>query len=149
MIQKTFILATFAILALTSCEKDTTIDGNKDPYEFLGSFSVKQDGSTTYSEDDTKFRLEFDKDNNTLKLRMYQIKFDHNMPVRLNINAKNLQFSESNGTGSSTITSVVPTVGGVPMGKYTLHNLNINWDTDSLHVNFLCKGYIVDYHGKN
>ena len=139
----------FAIVAMmfVACESD---DNEEQPLNntYVGSFEVASPSPALppYAEDNSKFEIVMNK-NKTLSLTMYDIKFNEKMPVRLNIAASNIAYTENDGNITASVDSIVPTVAGVPMEKYILYNLEIGLDDDNLDVDFKCIGFDVDYDG--
>ena len=139
----------FAIVAMmfVACESD---DNEEQPLNntYVGRFEVASPSPALppYAEDNSKFEIVMNK-NKTLSLTMYDIKFNEKMPVRLNIAASNIAYTENDGNITASVDSIVPTVAGVPMEKYILYNLEIGLDDDNLDVDFKCIGFDVDYDG--
>ncbi len=136
------------LMICVSCGNNILTPDELDPTEYLGKYTVEKDGAINYTKDNAKFAIEKDDCDLVLKLKMYQVKFDDNMPITLNIVAKDLPYTEVGDTSIVTIDKVVPTVGGVPMGAYALLDLDIKVTKKSLAVEFVCKDSQVRYNGK-
>ena len=148
--KKQLITLLFAITALSlfSCIENGSSKTEVNYEDYIGDFTVSKAGVQTYSGANVNFTLDVNKQNKIITLTMYEMKFDEKMPVTLNITVSNIAYSVGeDGTYLATKENVIPTVANVPMPKYELSNLEIEFNENTLEVGFDCMGFSVDYDG--
>ena len=147
--KKTLLILFSCLLAtmMISCSINDPNDDQSKAGEFTGKYVVTSDGEMTFSRENAKFEVAINEAAKTLDIKMFQMKFDDNMPVTLNILAKDLPFQSYEDEVIVEKDKVIPTVGGIPMQAFTLENLKIIAGEYKLYVSFKCKGSVMEYNG--
>ncbi len=142
----TLLIPILAIFASCQPTNPPSID-ELEPGEYRGAYTVKKNNELTFEKKNVMFHLNLNDSHDQITLTMNQVKFATMMPVTLTIVAADLPCEAKNGVTTAFVESVVPTVGDVPMEKYTLYKLSIETEGDKLAVSFDCKENTVEYLG--
>ena len=120
-----------AALLLSSCHivtPEEPIEENKKAYESYGLLTITSSG---FTKDNLRVKM-VEKDDATMDLYMFDVKFSAAMPVTIDMLISGVGYAVSGNEIHFYGDSIVPTAGGKPYEKYIIRNLEGKITADSI-----------------
>lgn len=128
---KKIILFVFSVLTLASCHivtPEEPIEENQKAYESYGLLTITSSG---FTKDNLRVKM-VEKDDATMDLYMFDVKFAAAMPVTIDMLIIGVGYAVSGNEIRFYGDSIVPTAGGKPYEKYIIRNLEGKITADSI-----------------
>ena len=128
---KKFILLISSVLLMVSCHivtPEEPIEENQKAYESYGLLTITSSG---FTKDNLRVKL-IEKENATMDLYMFDVKFAAAMPVTIDMLISGVGYAKSGNEIHFYGDSIVPTAGGKPYEKYIIRDLEGKITADSI-----------------
>ena len=128
---KKIILFVFSVLTLASCHivtPEEPIEENQKAYESYGLLTITSSG---FTKDNLRVKL-VEKDDATMDLYMFDVKFAAAMPVTIDMLISGVGYAVSGNEIRFYGDSIVPTAGGKPYEKYIIRYMEGKITADSI-----------------
>ena len=122
-----FILVT----AMVSCHIVTPEDPVNDSEKAYESYGLLTITSSGFTKDNLRVKI-VEKDDATMDLYMFEVKFAAAMPVTIDMLVSGIGFAKNGNEIHFYGDSIIPTAGGKPYEKYVIRDLEGNITADSI-----------------
>lgn len=128
---KKIILLISSVLFMASCHITTPEEPVKEDQKAYEAYGLLTITSSGFTKDDLRVKL-VEKDNATMDLYMFDVKFAAAMPVTIDMLISGVGYAISGDEIHFYGDSIVPTAGGKPYEKYIIRDLEGKITADSI-----------------
>ena len=138
-------------LTFAACDKDENETPEQQPVlektSYVGTLMVDQNNSTTYVQDSVTIDCTPSEDKG-LVITFNQVSFSERMPVKLDMDIPNVEYSEADGKITLSGNNIVPLAMGGEFAKYTITNLTGNIAEGTISLSMKCGDYPLTFSGE-
>lgn len=128
---KKIILLISSVLFMASCHIVTPEEPEKEDQKAYEAYGLLTITSSGFTKDNLRVKL-IEKDDATMDLYMFDVKFAAAMPVTIDMLISGVGYAKSGNEIHFYGDSIVPTAGGKPYEKYIIRDLEGKITTDSI-----------------
>lgn len=145
----TALLAAGMIFVACNKDEDETPEQQQVPAKesYVGILSVDQNNGTFYVQEDVIVDCTPSEDHSFV-VTFNQVSFSERMPVKLDMDIPNVEYSEADGKITLSGNSIVPLAMGGEFAKYTITNLTGTISGGTLSLSMNCGDYPLTFTGE-
>lgn len=144
---KKFLFILCVLTGITSCHivtPEEPVQETEKAYEAYGLLTIPSSG---FTKENVRVKIIM-KDNSLLDLYMFEVKFATAMPVTIDMLVSDVTYTEETNVIHFSGDGIIPTAGGKPYEKYTIHDLEGRITNDSIILSNYYGETLSTYEGK-
>ncbi len=115
------------------------------PQLLLGETKSESASGKVFETDDVEYVVEYNTDTRLLNITMNNARFEHGMPMALNIELRNIDVNISGTSLKFDVPAITPSIGGTPFEAFPITNLRGSFNPASgLEFTFHCNPRTTD-----